>query len=151
MVPKEFFTPAKYENSLYEQYKKEVKEKQEEIDLMVKQTGKIHKYKGSHYIHHPRRVFWVCEKGIFVDGVPMPTSQEEGGCIYRFEPKYSCMKQVEEFFERNKEFCVEFYKTSKYGNSIGYCCEKYVHVALLKSESEEVLIEDEDSYDILYL
>ncbi len=79
----------------------------------------------------------------------MPKVQEDGGCIYRFEPK--CLKQVEEFFERSKEFYIEFYKTSKYGNSIGYCNDKYVHVALLKSESEEIIIEDEDKYDILYL
>lgn len=146
-----FYTTAEQEAELNDMYKKEVIVKQKELDDERRRTKKIHKYNATAYIHEKDRVFFICEKGVLwkdENGNKMPTTQQEGGRKYIIAD----VQRYKSFAENNKEFYVKFHVTGKYGPTVGYIGINeniYPFTLVSKDFSEELLLDDEDKYDLI--
>jgi hypothetical protein len=149
-IPPEFYTTAEQEAELDAIYMKAIQEKQKELDTEYGKTKRVQKFTAYGYIHKEKRVFFVCEKGVFwkdESGPEMPKEKQEGGKIYKLHTELDSTGMIHTFAQKFNAFTVTFDVTGRYGPCVGYCAKDDVYPAVLECEQHKLIVEDENSYD----
>jgi hypothetical protein len=147
-----YFTSETYEKVLDEEYMRQIKEKQAEIDENYRKTKKIQKYTAYAHISKLERVFCVEEDGKVYCGEIKPENEcskelVEGGKEYVLDSNYELY--IMNFKSVHNRYRVIFSPDGKYGPSCCYCSSIGALPARMESYDGDILcVEDESKYDI---
>lgn len=145
------YTTKEIEKQLDKQYYIDIKNKQKEINQKQKETGKIQKYTAYAYIRKANRIFYFENGKYYVEinfqKIQIENIPSKNGGIYRTDPDFDT--QLNEFIKTNLDYKIIFNICGKYGSTIYYCSsEENVYPAIIKSENKELVLENEENYDI---
>ncbi len=142
-----FYTTAEQEAELDLEYKRQLTRKQTELDEVEKRTGKLQKFTAYGHIHKPDRVFYVRNGNVFYGDKEMPSERVPGGGVYTFDTYFS--KQIAEFCRKHATYKVVFKPHGKYGPCVGYIGSPGSMPAHLIADTEELVADNDDAYDLL--
>lgn len=148
-----YFTSNAYEKALDEEYMRQIKRKQAEMDEDHRKTKKIKKYTAYVYISKSDRVFCVEEDGRVYYGEVKPENEcpkqlVSGGKEYILDSNFELY--IINFKQKHKKYKVIFSPDGNYGyTGVCYCSSIGALPARMESYDGDILkVEDEDKYDI---
>jgi hypothetical protein len=147
-----YFTSEAYEKVLDEEYMRQIKEKQAEIDDNYRKTKKIQKYTAYAHILKLDRVFCVEEDGKVYCGEIKPDNEcpkelVSGGKEYRLDSNFELY--IMNFKQKYKRYRVIFSIDGKYGPCCCYCSSIGALPARMESYDGDILnVEDDAKYDL---
>ena len=146
-----YYTSEAQEKMLTDRYEKIVSEKQDELDSIQKNSGKIQKYTAYACVSIPIRVFVVHGGNVYFEKVAeenkCPTETKIGGRVYALDSDYKTAIDV--FLEGVYEYKVSFMPSGKYGPTVDYCGKRYEMPAIIeRSDGQRLTVEDVEKYEL---
>lgn len=139
-----FYTTDDMERVWVDAFMADIAAKQAELDARQHRTNIRERCTAYGYIHKPTRVFHVTADGtVTCNGTQCPSVPDPKGRVYAMDPVFR--NEISRFQTLHPEYSVEFRPSgicvSMQYNSVGM-------PATLRSDDDELVVEDQDAYDI---